>query len=189
MTSTERVLAALERKPVDRVPHLEWRLDEKVLDTLTPGAGYEDFVETTCLDGIVTAPDYSREMLDKHTWIDEWGVTRKNLGNEGASVPVDGPIRNLNDFRRYHPPDPDAEHRFASLRRAVRRFKGRKTIIIWLNDVFSVPRDLRTSQGVLLDLYQNPALVREMVALSVELNSELANRAARIGADIVVTGD
>ncbi len=49
MTSAERVFAALEGGTPDRAPVAEMFIDPKVIDTICPGMGYDDFVEPkTC---------------------------------------------------------------------------------------------------------------------------------------------
>ena len=50
MNSRERVIAALERKQPDRVPLVEWVIDEGVMDAMLPGCDYYAFNDWIGLD-------------------------------------------------------------------------------------------------------------------------------------------
>jgi uroporphyrinogen decarboxylase len=104
-------------------------------------------------------------------------------------VPVEGPIKTLDDLRNYEPPDPHAPGRLASLQKLVRHYKGKVAIGVHLNDVFSIPRALLGFENMLIALAAEPELAKGVVDLSVELNIEYAKECARLGADFVMTGD
>ncbi len=53
MNSRERVFTALERKTPDRVPMLEWSIDSKVIEAISPGCAYFDFLDQIGLDGVL----------------------------------------------------------------------------------------------------------------------------------------
>ena len=61
-----------------------------------------------------------------------------------------------------------------SLKRLVARYKGKIAVGVHLNDVFSIPRYLAGFEGLLIALADEPDLVRRLVAMSVEVNIELA---------------
>jgi uroporphyrinogen decarboxylase len=140
------------------------------------------------LDAILTAPDVRREQVGPNRWRNEYGVVVEK-GEEEHVVPVEGPIKNLDDLRNYEPPDPHAPGRFESLRKLVDRYKGKLAIGVHLNDVFSIPRALMGFQNFLMALVAEPELAKGLVDLSVELNIEYAKECARHGADFVMTGD
>jgi uroporphyrinogen decarboxylase len=188
LSSTERVLRVLRREEPDRVPHFEWIIDRKVREAICPGASSEEFTVRMGLDAILTAPDFRKESIGPNRIRNEWGVVLEATAEEHG-FPVEGPIRTLDDFRRYTPPDPLAPGRYESLQRLVRRYKGKLAIGVHLNDVFSIPRNLAGFENLLIALLEEPELVRGLVESSVEMNLAMARQCAHFGADFVFTGD
>ncbi|HEY3324200.1 MAG TPA: uroporphyrinogen decarboxylase family protein [Planctomycetota bacterium] len=188
MTSQQRVIAALKREQPDRIPHFEWAVDRKVREVLCPGCSYEEFVVRMEWDAILTAPDFRKEQVGPDLWKNEWGITRRYTGEEDT-FPISGPIKTMEDFKRYTPPDPHAAHRYKSLDACVQQFKGKKAIGVHLNDVFSVPRYLMGFTELMEAFFDQPELVDELVELSVNVNIEMAKEVAKRGADFVFTGD
>ena len=188
MTSAQRVMRVLQRQEPDRIPHFEWIIDRKVREAICPGGSMEEFTVRMGLDAILTAPDIKKEQIGPNRFRNEWGVVLETTAEEHG-FPVEGPIRTLDDFRKYTPPDPHAPGRYESLKRLVRRYKGKLAIGVHLNDVFSIPRYLAGFENLLMALVEEPELVRGLVNLSVEMNLAMARECARHGADFVFTGD
>jgi len=189
MTGTERVLTALRREEPDRVPHFEWLISARVREALCPGCtSHNDFAERMGHDAVLVSPDYRKEQVGDDRWRTEWGYVVE-YGQEEHGVEVSSPIKTLDDFRGYTPPDPHAPGRYDSLEEAVARYKGRLAVGVHLNDVFSIPRCLLGMEGLLMAIAAQPDLVRGLVELSVEVNLALAREVARRGADFVWTGD
>ena len=118
----------------------------------------------------------------------EWGfVTQRTTEEHG--IEVESPIKSMNDFDRYRPPDPHIPARFQSIEWAVREFKGKKPVGVHLNDVFSIPRYLMGMEDLLAAMVLDQELVKALVDMSVDINLELAKEVAARGADFVWTGD
>jgi len=188
LTSVERVMRVLRNEEPDRIPHFEWIFDYRVREAICPGCSMEEFTVRMGLDAILTGPDFKKEQIGPKRYRNEWGIILEDTGEE-HKFPVEGPIHSLDDLRKYEPPDPQAPDRYDSLKRIVKRYKGKLAIGVHLNDVFSIPRNLAGYEGVLMALAAEPELVRGLVDLSVELNIEMAKEVARCGADFVFTGD
>lgn len=187
-TGAQRVMRVLQRQEPDRIPHFEWIIDRKVREAICPGGSMEEFTVRMGLDAILTAPDIKKEQIGPNRFRNEWGVVLETTAEEHG-FPVEGPIRTLDDFRKYTPPDPHAPGRYESLQRLVRRYKGKLAIGVHLNDVFSIPRYLAGFENLLMALVEEPELVRGLVKLSVDMNLAMARECARHGADFVFTGD
>jgi uroporphyrinogen decarboxylase len=187
LTSAERVMRALQRQEPDRIPHFEWTIDHRVRHAICPGSSTEEFTIRMGLDAMLTAPDYTREQIGPNRFRDEWNSILAK-GREELSMVLDGPIKTLDDLDRYQPPDPYAPHRFESLKRIVQRYKGKYAIGVHLNDVLSIPRNLMGFQNLMM-AFCEPELLKGLVDLSVNVNTELAKEAAKLGADFVFTGD
>jgi uroporphyrinogen decarboxylase len=187
MTSRERVMTVLKGQVPDRIPHFEWIIDQRVREVICPGGSMEEFTVRMGLDAMLTAPDYQSEQLSPDTFKNEWGCVVEK-GQEQHSTTVQGPIKTLDDFKSYTPPDPYAAHRYDSLKKMVAKYKGQYAIGVHLNDVLSLPRNLMGFEQLMMAFAQ-PELIKGLVVMSVKLNIKLAQEAARLGADFVFTGD
>jgi uroporphyrinogen decarboxylase len=188
MTAAERVMAVLRGEVPDRIPHFEWILDKKVRHALCPGSDVEEFTVRMGLDALLTAPDFQTEQVGPQLFRNEWGLVVER-GEEQHSVVKKAVIGSLEDFENYRPPDPEAPHRWESLKRLVARYKGKYAIGVHLNDVLSIPRNLMGFQELMMAFAVEPELVRKLAEMSADLNIALARGAARHGADFVFTGD
>jgi uroporphyrinogen decarboxylase len=141
------------------------------------------------IDGIVVSPNNRNKIIGKGHVIDEWGVEKKSIHTDPLPLAVKGPIGSKKDLKTYKPPDPFAPYRMDNLRRAVKRFKGKRAVIFQIRDVFSYPRDLLGFENLLMSLIDNPSLVGDLVEMSVDYNSKLAVRAIAEGADVIFSGD
>jgi len=188
MNSAERVMAVLRGEVPDRIPHFEWIIDPKTRHALCPGSDIEEFTVRMDLDAMLTAPDFTSEQVGPSLFRNEWGVVVEK-GGEQHSVVKQAAIETLEDFATYEPPDPEAPHRWESLRQLVARYKGRYAIGVHLNDVLSIPRNLMGFQALMMAFAVEPELVRKLAEMSADLNVALAKGAARYGADFVFTGD
>jgi uroporphyrinogen decarboxylase len=188
MTSAERVMTVLRRGEPDRIPHFEWIIDKKVRHALCPGASTEEFTVRMGLDAMLTAPDFKTVQVAPNRFKNEWGIVVEK-GEEQHSTVVQAAIRTMEDFEKYQAPDAFASGRFDSLKKLVARYKGKYAIGVHLNDVLSIPRNLMGFEELMLAFCTEPALIRRLVKMSVDLNIQLAGEAARHGADFVFTGD
>lgn len=193
MTSYERVNAVFQGQEPDRVPIFELLIDPSVMNAILPGADYPDFVDATDIDVVITnTPSklYEEKVLDaeQRIVVNEWGIVRQ-YGAQIVSMPLDGPIKELEDLETYKAPDPYAERRYSELRRLLTRFKGKKFVGMHLHDGFSYPCYLRGMQQLMMDLFENPDLVRKLVCLSVDHNIAIAERAIELGANFILLGD
>lgn len=189
MTSAQRVMRVLERKEPDRVPHFEWLIARNVREAICPGcAGHNDFAVRMGHDAILVGPDFSKTQVGPTTWRTEWGWVL-DYGGEEHGVEVASPIETMDDLAKYAPPDPHAPGRYATIKDAVAKWKGKLAVGVHLNDVFSIPRSLMGMENLLMAIAAEPQLVGALVDLSVDVNLAMARRVAECGADFVWTGD
>lgn len=191
MNSAERVFTALRGETPDQVPILEWFVHEKVYQGIFPGSTWPDFVEKADLDAVtahfIFEGTFKETRINEKTVVNEWGVT---LGvTEEHMAPINGPIKSLEDARKYLAPDPDAPHRLGGLPGYVQRFKGEKAIIWCQRAEFMWAADLLRLDNLLVDFLENPRLAHEVLEIVNEFAVKLARRAVRAGADLVMLGD
>ncbi len=188
MSSEERIIRALKRKEVDRVPTFEWLIDKKVIESISPGSSYEKFVYEMGIDAICVDADYKTEEIEDGLYKDEWGIIKKDTG-EAHTIPISGPIKTMKDLDKYIPPDPYKEDRFQTLETKLEEHKGEKAVILHLNDVFSIPSRLMKFDDFMISMIDKPQLVEGLIDLSVEVNRRRAGGAGKRGVKIVYTGD
>jgi uroporphyrinogen decarboxylase len=190
MTGRERVLAVLQRQEPDRIPTFEWDVDPGLIQTMTGGGTYEDFIEQFDLDAVMCGPTYAKRPLPDNRLIDEWGVTRER-GHEAYAVAVDAlaPLSSMADLERWQPPDPHAPGRFDVMKERIRRFKGQRAIFVQLRDVWSNPRDLLGYTNLLMMCLTEPELVEALVVKCIDQSIALLEIAAGLGAEVVMSGD
>jgi uroporphyrinogen decarboxylase len=190
MLPRERVLAVVEHQLPDRVPHFEFSHSKRTLKALTHSGTYEELVEVFDLDAVVCAPNYQRINIGNDLIRDEWGVVRQK-GLEEYAVPVEqhAPIKTMQDLENWIPPDPYASHRFDTAKSCVQRFKGQRAIFIVLRDVWSHPRDLMGYETMLIACMREPDLVRGLIEKCMDHTIRVAEIAADLGVEFVVTGD
>ncbi|MHC1783558.1 MAG: uroporphyrinogen decarboxylase family protein [Anaerolineaceae bacterium] len=189
MTSEERILRVLQRQEPDRVPHFEWVVDHRVREALCPGCkSHDDFAEQMGHDAIIVDPIFKKERMGTDRWLSEWCFVTQDT-NEEHGIEVESPIKTMTDFENFIPPDPHVPWRFTVIEDAVQNFKGDKTVIVHLNDVFSLPHYLMGMQDLLMAIVTQPELVKGLVEMSVTVNLELAREIVARGVKIVYTGD
>ena len=191
LTSTERVMLALNRQEPDRVPHFEWLVNPVVREALVPGCKtHHEFAVKMGHDAILVGPHFNKEQLGPDKFLSEWGFTFMYGGEEhGVEIDEECPIKSMTDFKEFSPPDLDAPGRYDEIEWAVKEFKGDKAIGVHLNDVFSLPRSLMGMTDLLLATVLEPELVKALVDMSVEYNLQMARRIAKMDVDFVHTGD
>lgn len=188
MTSEERVMGALARRPIDRVPTFEWEISRNLIEAMVPGADTADFIDRMNIDGIVVHIKYQTEMIDEKSYRDEWGIIRTKTAEE-QHIPSGNPVQSAEDLENYKVPDPGAPYRLDNVKKALDRFKGRRAVILHLNDVFSLPSRIMAFDEFLMAIHTDPELVEKLIGLTVDYNIEIAKRAWDLGLRIVMTGD
>ncbi|MGA2481227.1 MAG: uroporphyrinogen decarboxylase family protein, partial [Spirochaetia bacterium] len=189
LSSKQRILRVLNRQEPDRVPHFEWVVDKKVRAALLPGCtSNNDFAVRMGQDAVTSEPDFKNEQIAPGKWRTEWGYVVQH-SDEDHGVESNPPIRTLEDLDRYVAPDPCATGRYASIEKTLAKYGEKKAVVVHLNDVFSIPRNLMGFENLLMAIAAEPELVRALVRLSVDINIAMAKEVASRGVKIVFTGD
>jgi uroporphyrinogen decarboxylase len=194
MNSLERVKAALERREPDRVPYFECVIDTRVQQALLPGSDYYQFNEWLGMDSVgQNRSSWSRENVEfvdeaRGLFRDKWGVIRA-FGPESTPAPIEGPIKRPEDLKTYTPPDPEAPDVLGQIPEIVARYKGKKAVTAICRDAFFNPAFLRGTSQFLMDMIDNPGLVRELIEVTLSHDLRAMERVIQSGVDVVVFGD
>jgi uroporphyrinogen decarboxylase len=190
MNSVERVHLALRRQQPDRVPIVEFGVDDAVAKAAVPGC--KDVAD--CLDkldmDLVGCPALFQRVVEHGdgTYLDEWGVRYKS-SREIVAHPIEGPVKTLADARAYTPPDPDAPYRLGKLPELVRRYKGRRAIAFHHRAAFMWSAFIMGLDNLLAAFLAEPETAVCLMDKVLECNMRIARYAIRAGAEIIVLGD
>jgi uroporphyrinogen decarboxylase len=190
MNSVERVQTALRLGQPDRVPVLEFVVDEKVARAAVPGCrDVADCLDRLNMDAVGCGASFPpvREQADG-SYVDEWGVTYRP-GPEVVAHPIRGPIVTLAEARAYQPPDPAAPHRLGKLPDLVARYKGRRAICFHHRAAFMWSAYLLGIDNILMNFLAAPDLVEIVMDKVLACNLEIVRRAIRAGAEVIILGD
>jgi uroporphyrinogen decarboxylase len=190
MNSVERVRTALKLGQPDRVPVLEFVVDEQVARAAVPGCrDVADCLDQLDLDGVGCGARFEvvRRQADG-SYDDEWGVTYLPSA-EAVAHPLRGPIVTLADARAYTPPDPDAPYRLGKLPELVERYKGKRAICFHHRAAFMWSAYLMGLDTLLMNFLAEPALVSLVMDKVLRCNLRIVQRAIRAGAEVIILGD
>jgi len=188
MTGRERFLKALKREQPDKVPIWELIINEPTLSALYGDIGYFSFAEKIGLDAVTVFEDHRREDLGGGFFRDEWGIVW-GLEPCGVAYPAGHPIKDEKDLEKYRPPDPYAEHRFDTLREAVKRFKGEKAIVLCGHEAFEFSHYLLGLENLFSAYVEKPEFVHRVATMVIEYKKAVLEYAIHEGIDAVVCGD
>ncbi len=190
MNSAERVHTALKLGQPDRVPVLEFVVDEKIARAAVPGCrDVADCMDRLDMDGVGCGAFFEKVRTDADgSYTDEWGVSYKT-GPEAVAHPLRGPIETLDDARRYTPPDPDAPQRLGKLPDLVARYKGKRAICFHHRAAFMWSAYLMGLDNMLMNLIVEPELVAVTMEKVLRCNMRIVQRAIRAGAEVIILGD
>jgi len=186
----DRFLKALLGKgEPDKIPIWELIINEPVIKALCGDISYMDFIEIMDMDGITVGENQKIEWISSTSYRDEWGIIW-GVEPNGLSYPLKGPIKSKKDLKKYSPPDPDASYRLENLEKAIDRFKGERAIVFLGHETFEYSHYLLGGLNRLLYMYfKDPDFVFELSDMISEYKCRVLDRAAIVGADILLTGD
>ncbi|HRZ38840.1 MAG TPA: uroporphyrinogen decarboxylase family protein [Candidatus Paceibacterota bacterium] len=210
MTSRDRVLGALRRQPIDRVPRLLYEevigytppIDRLLRTRCEPRSALETFaMDITRVTFAPTALPRSRfadwlgtaapEALGRGE-VDEWGVWRRG-GDFHHFVQIESPLCGTLDPHRlddYPWPDLDQPHRFSDVPRQAADLHARGlAVAAYAGSVFERAWSLRGFTELMMDLVTTPDLAHCLLDRTAAYQRCAAAEFARAGADIIITGD
>lgn len=192
VTPRERVLAALRREPVDRVPIVEMGIDWNVIAALGLG-GYFRTVRQLGLDGIAVNQalylmGWRRLVLPRvKEYVDEWHV-RSRFTGELLPIPVGHPISERRDLDRFVPPSPKRSPLLRAVSFVRRRAPNRAIVLLARSD-FAASWYLCGMDELLVSYLNDPEFAHRLAEMVSDYSVELFRLAARAGVDVVYLTD
>ena len=213
MNSRERVLKALKIVPglPDRVPiqfdlckqHLEYFGKKLSLPVSITDNLYEDVTwrisgneiriamgSDVVVVGAAVADDFTREVRDDGTWLNEYGMVMRQ-GPIYVDV-VGYPLANAQtqaDVDAYNFPDPYAPGRYREVERLVAEYKDRYFIIGDIEvTIFSLAQQLVGLEKLLIDMMLGAEYVQPLFKKCAEFQTKVAAELIKRGVDAIWYG-
>ena len=209
MTSRERVMAAIFRKPVDRMPvdfkarddvrdklikYLKLENPEQLLQklgadlrTVSINTRNEAYLKKT--NGILRgdSENAGKPYIFKGdgTYENEWGIVYRESPGGLYDEWVSGPFSENPDIEAYDWPSMDIFEDTESIRKRVDAYNGRYAIVGNLNYPFKTCWFMRGWENILCDMMEDEDYVKNLWQKSAEYEIEKGLRLIRAGVDIV----
>ncbi len=114
--------------------------------------------------------------------VDEWGAVWENIGVCRLGEVKDFPIKTWADLERIAIPDVTEERRWQGLA-GIRERVGERYLIAIGVSLYERVHFLRGLENTWMDLYTDPAALRRLLGILVDMNLHAIERYARLGCD------
>ena len=193
MLPRERVLAALRREPVDRVPYVETtiglKIGEKLLERTLPfvqipplGLNLRHVEDDKRLSRLLHRDNISFRLIAPT-------FSKKEKGKEGQLFVGDGLIKTMDDFRKiFFLPDPENDSLYDPIKSFIKRKEEFAVIFStrlgFLSALISIG-----FQTFMESLYLTPELIDAVMGAYVDWSAKAIRRVCDMGVDAVCTTD
>ncbi len=189
MNAKERVLAAIDFKGPDRIPHMH---SYRTATVSKLGKPFLDLLEKYPSDFYV--PPHTKDSLegsDSGVMEDEWGVKWVKVMDGYTGQPKGHPLENWDDFVHFDTPDPDPDSSLSLSHHAGGdEFDlQKKYVCLYAGNLFERLQWLRGMRNVMVDLHTEKAELLELADMIVEYDIRLAENWMDKGADAIVFSD
>ena len=196
MTSKERIYARIKNLPVDRIPNLNILMFFAAKEI---GVSYSEYcrdyrklvqgnivcMQKYGIDAVSAISDPMRECADMGMDIE--------FPEDGVPHEKEFLIKEKSDLLKVKPVPPTNGRRMTDRLQAVDLFKKEVgdefPIIGWVEGCFAMAADLRGVNNFLMDLYEDPDFVVDLLEICLEQATLFACAQIEAGADIIGVGD
>lgn len=197
MTSRERFMKAIKCEKPDRVPIFDYLFQKDIFEAVIKRRpetyNNKDVIECCLKLGIDAAAlitdspqDFKPRFLSNDMYIDEWGTARKiDNASWPTDAPVDFPIKDRIDFRNYKFPDPALPERYLSMKESLKLNSGNLCLIGGVLGPFSTAWNLMGPTNLLMGLYDDDELIKEIFKMSNNYFIESAKLQVAAGVDCI----
>jgi MtaA/CmuA family methyltransferase len=196
MNSKDRVLARLAGAPVDRIPNFNIMMTFAAHYINKPLSDYYLDYRTLAAANFAVQHDFDLDILQA---ISDPYREAHDLGShvqfplDSLPICLEPLILNSDDLCRLHMPNPQNGKRMRDRLQAVDLFRRRSDnnvmIMGWVEGAMALSATLRGVHQILLDLYDEPAWLDDLLGFCCELEIAFAVAQLEAGADIIGVGD
>ena len=198
MNSHERILAALEGRPVDRLPRMPITMMFAADVIGVPYGRYATDFRTMVEAQIRTAEtydlDYVSGISDPGREAADCGATVRFFDDQPPAIDeIDALLADKTVLARLQTPDPLGGGRMHDRVQAGALFRekvgGRRWIEGWIEGPCAEAADLRGINRLMTDFFDDPPFVRDLFEFVVELGLRFGRAQVEAGVDMIGVGD
>lgn len=201
MTPRERFLTALNGGQPDRVPMFEFLFSQEVYQAVIGRRpevyNAEDAVELSAalgLDGVfipLSGSALFEPRAGDELYQDEWGTTWRPAPTWPNDAPVDFPVKNRGDWKKYKVPDLTGPDRTREFEKALKMMPGRSRqgVLGCVLGPFTAAWFITGLDSFFLLMYDDPELVDEVLWAVTETWIAAGKRMVESGADAIILAD
>lgn len=196
MNSKERVFARMEGKPVDRIPNLNIIMQLGAREIGVPYSEYCQNYELLVKGNIACAQKYG---LDIVTVMSDPMREAHDFGTDVVFPEDDVPypkvhfLKEKENIKNLKPITADKGMRMSQSVQAIELYKkelgNEYPVAGWVEGCFAEAADLRGVNDFLIDLFEAPEFVRELLEICLAQAKLYAQAQIEAGADIIGVGD
>ncbi len=198
MTGRERLQGAIRGEPTDSLPlipismmiaadHIGEPYGRYVLDARIHARGQEEFARRYDVDHVSAISCPTTEAADLGAAIIYYGDQPPAVDESRALLADKSRLRSLKV------PDPGAGRRMSKRLETIRLLKeavgAEKLVEGWIEGPLAESADLRGINAVMLDFYDDPQFLRDLMAFVFEMEMDFAREQVKAGAGIMGVGD
>ncbi|MCS6844750.1 MAG: uroporphyrinogen decarboxylase family protein [Caldilineales bacterium] len=196
MNSYERFVARLKGQPVDRVPNFDILMTFAAHYIGQPLSRYYLDHRVLVEANLAVAADFGIDILqaisDPYREAADFGL-EVEFPADGLPISRRPLILEPEDLKKLVPPKPETGRRMSDRLEAIRRFReqagGEIPIMGWVEGALAEACDLRGMSQVMLDLFDRPEWLTELLEVCTEVAIAFARAQVQAGADIIGLGD
>jgi MtaA/CmuA family methyltransferase len=196
MNSYERTMKRLCGEPVDRPPNFDIMMTFAAHYIGQPLSRYYLDYRVLCEANFAVQRDFSLDIVqaisDPYREAADFGL-EVEFPEDGLPLGKKPLLVDPGDLAKLKPPDPSAGHRMSDRLEAVQHFReqvgGEMPVMGWVEGALAEAADLRGDTALMLDLYDRPEWVLDLVELCTEVEIAFARAQVEAGADIIGLGD
>lgn len=198
MNGRERVLAMIEGRPVDCLPCMPitmmFAADRVGIKYLEYATNFEAQAEAQARVAAEFDFDYVSVISDPCCEVADLGAVVKWYDHEPPGVDEANSLLVRKDsMAGLHFPDPASPGRMQNRVKAVALLKSRcghdKLVEGWIEGPCAEAADMRGMNRLMLDFYDDPEFVRQLMEFVVEMELRFARAQIEAGADLIGVGD
>jgi MtaA/CmuA family methyltransferase len=196
MNSSERIARRLHGEPVDRPPNFDIMMQFAAHYIGQPLARYYQEYRVLCEANLAVLQAFSLDIVqaisDPYREAADWGAAIE-FPEDGLPVSRIPLVPDLATVGTLRAPDPATGRRMSDRLEAIRAFRGQVggsvPIMGWVEGAMAEAADLHGVTALLVDLYDDPDRVIELLERCTEVAVAFARAQIEAGADIIGLGD
>lgn len=196
MNSYERLRLRLAGEQVDRPPNFDIMMTFAAHYIGQPLARYYQDYRVLCQANLAVQQAFELDIVqaisDPYREAADFGAAIE-FPEDGLPICTQPLLADPADLARLRPPDPTRGRRTSDRLAALRTFReqvgGQVPIMGWVEGALAEAADLRGVGALLMDVYDRPDWVTELLEICVEVEIAFARAQVTAGADIIGLGD